>query len=111
MDPCTQKHMVEATLFPVKRAKLLVKEIIQLVLDHSTATTISNIHLQGDTLPYVGEFPKDCLQVTTCSTYDDKAKIGFNAHEIDTKSIRSGAAMLLFLTKHSSNGIMMLLGS
>jgi hypothetical protein len=56
---------------------------------------------------------KDCPQAISCSIYSGKADIGFDAHEIGTKSIQSRAAwLLLFLMNHStSNRIMMLLGS
>jgi hypothetical protein len=44
----------------------------------------------------------------TCRTFGGKAVFGFAAHEIGNKSIRSGAAMSLFLTNTHTDRIMIL---
>jgi hypothetical protein len=50
-----------------------------------------------------------CTQLRhTCRTFGEKAVFGFNAHEIGNKSIRSGAAMSLFLTSTHTDRIMIL---
>jgi hypothetical protein len=107
MDKRTQRRTTDAILCPVKRAASLVERILRRVSNHSTATTINTVHLQGATLTLTGEFLRDRLR-TTCSTYGGKAEFGFDAHEIGTKSIRSGAAMSLFLMNNSSDRIMLL---
>jgi hypothetical protein len=43
-----------------------------------------------------------------CTTGGRKAVFGFDRHEIGARSLRSGAAMSLFLMNHSSNKIMIL---
>jgi hypothetical protein len=107
MDKRTQRRTTDAILCPVKRAASLVERILRLVPAHSTATTINTVHLQGATLTLTGEFLRDRLRAT-CSTYGGKAEFGFDPHEIGTKSIRSGAAMSLFLMNNSSDRIMLL---
>jgi hypothetical protein len=86
MDKRTQQRTTDAILCPVKRAALLVERILQLVPNHSTATTINTVYLQGATLTLTGEFLRDRLRAT-CSTYGGKAEFGFDPHEIGTKSI------------------------
>jgi hypothetical protein len=107
MDKRTQRRTTDAILCPVKCAASLVERILRLVPAHSTATTINTVHLQGATLTLTGEFLRDRLRAT-CSTYGGKAEFGFDPHEIGTKSIRSGAAMSLFLMNNSSDRIMLL---
>jgi hypothetical protein len=45
---------------------------------------------------------------STCSLMGRKATFGFDAQDIGTKSLRSGAAMSLFLSNHSVHKIMLL---
>jgi hypothetical protein len=107
MDKPTQRRTTDPILCPVKRAASLVERILRRVPNHSAATTINTVHLQGVTLTLTGEFFRDRLRAT-CSTYGGKAEFGFNAHEIGTKSIWLGAAMSLFLMNNSSDRIMLL---
>jgi hypothetical protein len=107
MDMGTQRRTADAILCPVKRAALLVERILCLVPNHGTANTINTVYLQGAILTLTGEFLLDRLR-TTCSTYGGKAEFGFDPHEIGTKSIRSGAAMSLFLMNNFSDRIMLL---
>jgi hypothetical protein len=107
MDKRTQRRTTDAILCPVKRAASLIARILRRVPNHSAATTINTVHLQGATLTLTGEFLRDRLRAT-CSTYGGKAEFGFDAHKIGTKSIRSGAAMSLFLMNNSSDRIMLL---
>jgi hypothetical protein len=96
MDKRTQRRTTDAILCPVKRPASLVEHILRLVPNHSTATTINMMYLQGPTLTLTGEFLRDRLQAT-CSTYGGgKAEFGFDPHEIGTKSIRSGAVCPCF---------------
>jgi hypothetical protein len=107
MDKRTQRRTTDPILCPVKRAASLVECILCHVPNHSAATTINTVHLQGATLTLTGQFLHHRLRAT-CSTYGGKAEFGFDAHEIGTKSIRSGAAMSLFLMNNSSDPIMLL---
>jgi hypothetical protein len=107
MDKRTQRRTSDPILCPVKRAALLVEHILCRVPNHSTATTINTVQIQGATLTLTGQFLRDRLRAT-CSTYGGKAEFGFDAHVIGTKSIWSGAAMSLFLMNNSSNRIMLL---
>jgi hypothetical protein len=107
MDKRTQRRTTDPILCPVKRAASLVEHILRRVPNHSTATTINTVHLQGATLTLTGQFLRDRLRAT-CSTYGGKAEFGFDAHEIGTKSIWSGAAMSLFLMNNSSDRIMLI---
>ena len=52
-------------------------------------------------------FVKNLLR-DTCSFFGGQAEFGFHPHEIGNKSIRSGAAMALFLMDHSPAKIMIM---
>ena len=49
-----------------------------------------------------------CLLRYACATFGGKKVFGFDAHEIGNKSLRSGAAMALFMKNHSVSKIMIL---
>jgi hypothetical protein len=101
MDKRTQRRTTD----PI--AALLVERILRRVPNHSSASTINIMHLQGTTLTLTGEFLCDRFRAT-CSTYGGKVEFVFDAQEIGTKSIRSGAAISLFLMNNSSDRIMLL---
>jgi hypothetical protein len=107
MDSRTQQRTGDPILCPILRGASLVARIIRTVPAYTAATTINTTHADGATLCITGEYMRTQLRAT-CQTYGGKAEFGFAPMEIGTKSIRSGAAMALFLQNHSSDKIMIL---
>jgi hypothetical protein len=59
-------------------------------------TTINTIAYKGKPGLITNTYILKILR-TTCSSFGGKATFGFDSHEIGNKSIRSGAAMALFI--------------
>ena len=70
-------------------------------------TPISTILVNRSILKITSPYVRTQLR-QTCRTFGGKAVFGFDAHTIGNKSIRSGAAMSLFLTNTHTDRIMIL---
>ena len=107
----TQKRTDDPVLCPVRRAASLVERIRRLVPNFSGATTINTYAHQSRkglvTLQLASGFLRNQLRYT-CATLGGKNVFGFDRTDIGTKSIRSGAAMGLFLANHSTERIMLM---
>ena len=107
----TQKRTHDLVLCPVRRAASLIERIRRLVPNFSGATTINTYTHQSRTGPVTLQlasgFLRDQLR-HTCATLGGKNVFGFDRMDIGTKSIRSGAAMGLFLANHSTERIMLM---
>jgi hypothetical protein len=107
----TQKRTDDPVLCPVRRAASLIERIRRLVPGFSGSTTINSYAHQTSeglvTLQLASGFLRDQLR-HTCSTLGGKKVFGFDRADIGTKSIRSGAAMGLFLANHSTERIMLM---
>jgi hypothetical protein len=110
-DRRTQKRTDDPVLCPVRRAASLIERIRRLVPDFTGATTI-NTYAQHSrkglvTLQLASGFLRTQLR-HTCATLGGKRVFGFNRMDIGTKSVRSGAAMGLFLANHLTERIMLM---
>jgi hypothetical protein len=107
MDSRTQERTTDHIMCPVRRTAALVRRILRTIPRADSDTPINSIQVHGQTLQISGSFLRDQLR-KTCQDMGGKATLGFDPHEIGTKSIRSGAAMALFLMNHSVHRIMIL---
>jgi hypothetical protein len=106
-DKRTQRRTPHIDLCPVKRAASLVHRIHRLVPGYDLTTTVNTIQMDGRAVRLTQDYLRDQLQAT-CTAGGGKAVFGFDSNEIGTRSLRSGAAMSLFLMNHSSDKIMIL---
>jgi hypothetical protein len=106
-DTRSQRRTADRVLCPVRRAASLVARIRRLVSHPTTSTTINTILVAGSTLALSQEYLRDRLRVT-CTALGGRDTFGYSASDIGTKSLRSGAAMALFLMNHSTERIMLL---
>jgi hypothetical protein len=70
-------------------------------------TTINTIRINGKILQIDNAFTRKLFR-DTCRNFGGKVNFGFDPHEIGNKSLRSGAAMSLFLQNVSGDRIMIL---
>jgi hypothetical protein len=108
----TQKRTNDPrVLCPVRRAASLIDRIRRLVPGFSGSTTINACaHQNNDglvTLQLASGFLQSQLGCA-CTTLGGKRVFGFDRTEIGTKSVRSGAAMGLFLANHLTERIMLM---
>ena len=96
MDSRSQRRTGHPVLCPVLRWGSAVQRIIKTVPDYTDDTPLCAVRLLDKTLFVTNSFIKTLLR-TTCSLFGGHAEFGFHPHEIGNKSIRSGAAMALFL--------------
>jgi hypothetical protein len=61
----------------------------------------------GSTSLLTDQFTLDLIR-QTCAMFGGKPTFGFHPHEVGNRSLRSGAAMALFLKDHSTAKIMIL---
>jgi hypothetical protein len=109
MDSRTQRRTLDRLLCPANRLGRAVQRVLHSVPNATphtllcalyNSTTQQTTHLQD-------EFTLNLLR-STCAMFGGKSTFGFQPHEIGNRSIRSGAAMALFLKDHSTAKIMIL---
>jgi hypothetical protein len=103
----SQKRTGDPVLCPVRRSASLIQRIRRLVPDFSGSTTMNTMIVNGVVLQLASGFLRAQLR-HACTVLGGKKEFGYSAQEIGTKSIRSGAAMGLFLMNHSSERIMLM---
>jgi hypothetical protein len=106
-DTRSQQRTSDPVLCPVRRSASLVERIRRLVPNHKPTTTMNTICSNDTVLQLSSEFLRERLRVT-CTALGGKPVFGYSAADIGTKSLRSGAAMSLFLMNHSTERIMLL---
>ena len=107
----TQKRTDDPVMCPVRRAASLIERIRRLVPGFSGETTINTYAQQSATGLVTLQLASSYLRAQlryTCATLGGKDAFGFDRTDIGTKSIRSGAAMGLFLANHSTERIMLM---
>jgi hypothetical protein len=107
MDARTQRRTGDRVLCPILRWGRAVKQILATIPNTSDATPLCIVRSHGEAKLITNTFTKQLLR-HTCSFYGGQKVFGFHHHEIGNRSIRSGAAMALFLMDHSSAKIMIL---
>ena len=107
MDSRTQQRTGHPVLCPVLRLGSAVQRIIRTVPNFNDDTPLCTVQLNDESFLVTNSFVKDMLR-DTCALYGGHAEFGFHPHEIGNKSIRSGAAMALFLMDHSPAKIMIM---
>jgi hypothetical protein len=107
MDSRTQRRTNDPQLCPVLRYGSQVQRILRTLPSATGSTTINTIAYKGKPGLITNTYILEILR-TTCSSFGGKATFGFDSHEIGNKSIRSGAAMALFINDISTAKIMIL---
>ena len=107
MDSRTQTRTGDAVLCPVLRWASAVRRILQTIPGANDDTPVCSVRL-GDKVKLVSNSFIKTLLRTTCQIFGGFDEFGFHPHEIGNKSIRSGAAMALFLMDHSPAKIMIM---
>jgi hypothetical protein len=107
MDARTQRRSGHPFLCPVLRWGSAVWRILATIPDWTEHTTLCSVALDGETLEISNDFVRKLLR-HTCLLFGGYTSFGFHPHEIGNRSIRSGAAMSLFLMDHSPAKIMIL---
>jgi hypothetical protein len=109
MDTRTQPRTNHEYLCPVLQFVSIVQRILRNIPDAGPNTKINSIYSPSHKLVTLitSDYVQDHLR-HTCKTFGGKATFEFDPHEIGNKSIRSGAAMALFLQNTSSSRIMIL---
>jgi hypothetical protein len=107
MDPRTQQRTDHPFLCPVLRYASVIQRIHRLVPHWNPQTQVNTLRVDRKTFHITNTFVRKLLRAT-CQNFGGKATFGFDPAEIGNKSIRSGAAMALFLQNVSSTRIMLL---
>jgi hypothetical protein len=107
MDARTQRQSGHQFLYPVLRWASAVQRIINTISDYNSQTNLCSVLLSGEVLNISSSFVLKLLR-HMCTIYGGCSTFGFHSQEIGNHSIRSGAAMALFLMDHSPAKIMIL---
>jgi hypothetical protein len=107
MDARTQRRSGHRYLCPVFRWGSAVQRIVRTIPNWGDDTDLCSIFLAGDVLRISNTFTCKLLR-HTCELFGGFDSFGFHPHEIGNRSLRSGAAMSLFLMDHSPAKIMIL---
>lgn len=107
MDKRTHHSTNDPVLCPVRRLASVVNRMYRTIPGVGPNVPINTIHLTGRSTTITSEQLLKFIR-STCTLMGGKETFGFTAADIGTKSLRSGAAMSLFLTNHSVHKIMIL---
>ena len=100
--------MGDPDLCPVVHLARAVKRVRKFVPDANKKTPLCTVSIKGRKSNFITQEFTLRLLKDTCEEWGGAEKFGFSKDEIGNKSIRSGAAMALFLRNHSSDKIMIL---
>ena len=103
----THQRTNDPVLCPVRRLVSLVTRIYRTVPGANEDSQVNVTRLSSRVTHVSNELLKRHIR-TTCTLCGGLKTFGFDAADIGTKSLRSGAAMSLFLMNHSVDKIMML---
>ena len=104
----TQERTEDQMLCPVIRFGRAVQRVLKYNPEADDSTPLSSMNsrkLKTDSI--TSDFTLKLIR-KVCKDQGGKSVFGFDPMEIGNKSLRSGAAMALFLKKHSSDRIMIL---
>jgi len=107
MDSRTQRRTLDAVLCPVRRMASAVKRVLMFDPSARPDTKLASLRAPTGTLTISNTFMLESLRFV-CKYKGGKDKFGFSPDEIGNKSLRSGAAMSLFLMDYSPAKIMIL---
>lgn len=107
MDKRTHQRTNDPVLCPVRCASALVKRIYDRVPNASEDTTLDTMYLVERRCRVSGALIRQHLR-SSCTALGGKETFGYSTGDIGTRSLRSGAAMSLFLMNHSVHKIMIL---
>jgi hypothetical protein len=107
MDLRTQRRTGDPILCPVLRYGSVVRRLLRQNPLASKDTPLNTVHIGAQIGTITNDYVRNLLR-TTCSSFGGKETFGYSSTEIGNKSIRSGAAMSLFLSNVSTARIMLL---
>ena len=107
MDKRTHQRTGDPVMCPVGRLASAVNRIMTNTVGANGDTPINTVTERGRQTGITGEELRESLR-STCREEGGAETFGYSAREIGTRSIRSGAAMSLFLANHSVAKIMIL---
>jgi hypothetical protein len=107
MDKRTHQRTGDPVMCPVGRLASAVNRIMTNTVGANGDTPINAVTERGRQTGITGEELRESLR-STCREKGGAETFGYSAGEIGTRSIRSGAAMSLFLANHSVAKIMIL---
>jgi hypothetical protein len=108
-DSRTQRRTHDPLLCPVTSLGHAAQRVLNSVPDAGLDTLLCSVYNPSSSLVSLlsDEYTLNLLR-STCAMFGGKPVFGFHPHEIVNRSIRSGAAMALFLKDHSTAKIMIL---
>ena len=98
----------DPVMCPVLRLASVVRRIYRMVLGSGESTTINAVGADKGETRWITSAPLRKTLRSVCTRGGGTPTFGFSASEIRTRSIRSGAAMALFLMNHPVSKIMIL---
>jgi hypothetical protein len=107
MDRRTHQRTGDPTLCPIRRIASLVERIYRRVPSASLDTPINTMFLLSTESHASSTALRNFIR-SSCTCGGGKTTFGFSASDLGTRSIRSGAAMSLFLMNHPVHKIMIL---
>jgi hypothetical protein len=103
----SQQRTDNPILCPVRRWATVAQRLLTMGFPLSTQVYTTTTDRKGAIVKLTSTYVKTALRIA-CTLLGGKAEFGFDASEIGSKSIRSGAAMALFIADVSVPKIMIL---
>ena len=108
MDTRSQKKTGDPVLCPVLRLGRAVKRVRKFVGNANDETPLCAINCRRGKARFITQRKSLIFIRKVCFIFGGKTRFGFHSGELGNRSIRSGAAMALFLKDHSVDKIMLL---
>ena len=107
MDKRTHQRTGDPVMCPIRSLSSIARRIRESIPGAGGETQLNTVWEHGKETYITGERLRDSLR-STCTEMGGSDVFGFDGKDIGTKSLRSGAAMGLFLMNHSVAKIMIL---
>ena len=104
----THRRSGDPVLCPVLRLGRAVQRVLKFTKKPNSETKLCAVNVPGRRSKVINQENTLLFMRMICEAYGGRRKFGYHPNEIGNRSVRSGAAMALFLKDHSPDKIMLL---
>ena len=104
----THRKSGDFVLCPVLWLGRAVQRVLKFTNNPSADIPLCTVNIQGMRSKVINQENTRVFMKVICKTFRGQSRFGFSPNEIGNRSVRTGAAMSLFLTNHSLDKIMLL---
>ena len=104
----THQKSDDLVLCPVLLLGWVVQRVLKFTKNPNADTPLCAVNIPGRRSKVINQENTRVFMKVICEAFGGQSRFGFSPNEIGNRSVRTGAAMSLFLTEHSLDKIMLL---